>query len=318
MSGRRRWLRWVGWIAAALAALVLIGPFLLPLPQLDTVPPQRLAGPEDDYLTVDGIEVRYRQAGSGAQSFLLLHGFGANVRSWTPVEEDFARLGFVVAFDRVGFGLTERPLDWDGESPYGTHTQLEIAIALMDGLGIDRATVVGHSAGAEVAAALALEHPARVDTLVLESPALDTGPGALARLLAATPQGQRVVRFVGRRASERVDQLLESAYYDPGLVTGEVLDGYLQPFGADDWDEGLALFTASSREDDLRRRLGDVGVPLLIVTGGNDTWVPTAETVELANDLEEAELAVIPQCGHVAHEECPAAFMDAITRWLGR
>jgi pimeloyl-ACP methyl ester carboxylesterase len=318
MTGRHRWLKWVGWIGAALAALVLIGPFLLPLPELDTVPPQQLAGPEDDFATVDGIEVRYRDAGSGEDSFLLLHGFGANTRSWTPVMGDFARLGRVVAFDRVGFGLTERPLDWEGRSPYGTETQLEIAVALMDRLDVDRATVVGHSAGAEVATALTLQHPSRVNALVLESPALDGSPGAFVRALAATPQGQRVVRFVGRRAADRVGELLESAYHDPSLVTDEILEGYLQPFEADDWDEGLALLTAASRADDLRDRLGEVEAPLLIITGDDDTWIPTAETVDLASVLPNAELAVIPRCGHVAHEECPAAFMDAVATWLGR
>lgn len=301
----------------ALVSLLVIGPFLLPLPELDTMSPQQLAGPDDHFASIAGVEVRYRDSGSSGEAFLLLHGFGANSRSWVSVMDQLGRHGRAVAFDRIGFGLTERPLEWDGPNPYGTDAQVDLAIGIMDRLGIDKATVVGHSAGAEVATLLALDHPDRVSGLVLESPALGSGPGSVARALIATPQGQRIVRFTARRAVDRIDELLESAYHDPDRITDEILEGYLQAVEADDWDKGLAMFSAAPRPGDLRDRLDQVGVPLLFVTGGDDTWVPTEETVQLANRLAAADLDVIPECGHVAHEECPAAFMHAITNWLG-
>ena len=316
MTKRARWLRWIAWSATALAALLLIVPFLLPLPELHTVPPRELADPEDRFVELNGIEVRYREAGSGEPVYLLLHGFGASVRSWDLVLEGLAVQGRVVAFDRVGFGLTERPMEWDGESPYGSPAQVGLAIALLDELDIREAIVIGHSAGAEIGAALALDHPDRVTALVLESPALDSGRGGLARLLLATPQGERVVRFVGRRTADRVDQLLQSAYHDPTRITEDILDGYRQPFGADAWDIGLAHLTAAPRLDSIRDRLAELSQPLLVITGGKDTWVPTEETVKLAVDLSESELVVIPDCGHVSHEECPGSYLEAVTRWV--
>jgi pimeloyl-ACP methyl ester carboxylesterase len=318
MARRRPWLRWLGWIGIALGALILIGPFLLPLPELDTVPPRELAGPTDRFVTLEGIDVRFREAGSGGPTFLLLHGFGANTRSWGPIMDDLAGLGRVIAFDRVGFGLTERPLHWEGDHPYGSSRQVELATALLGELGVAEVIVVGHSAGAEIATALAVARPDLVTRLVLESPALDSGPGSLSRLLAATPQAQRVIRFVGRRAADQVDELLESAYYDPSRVTDEILVGYRQPFDADDWDTGLALFTAAPRLDSQANELTGLEMPLLIVTGGEDTWVPTEDTVRLARGVPEADLVVLADCGHVAHEECPDAFLDAVTGWLNR
>lgn len=316
MAQRRRWLRWLGWVGIALAALILFGPFLLPLPELDTRPPRELAGPEDSFITVDGIEVRYREAGAGETTFLLLHGFGANARSWDPVLDELAELGRVIAFDRVGSGLTERPLEWDGDNPYGSSAQVELTAALLGELGVETAIAVGHSAGAEIATALALARPDIIDGLVLESPALDSGFGSLGRLLSSTPQAQRIIRYVGRRAADRVDELLESAYHDPSRVSEETLEGYRQPFGADDWDIGLALFTAAPRLDSLAGALTGLDMPLLFVTGGEDTWVPTEDTVALSSDVPEAELAVLADCGHVAHEECPDAFLDALTGWI--
>lgn len=316
MAVRRRWLRWLGWGGIGVAVLSLIGPFLLPLPQLDTVPPQDLAEPDDRFVTLEGIEVRYRETGSGGRAFLLLHGFGANSRTWNPVFEELASLGRAIAFDRVGFGLTERPLDWNGESPYSSTSQVDLAETLLDELGIGSVIAIGHSAGAEIATGLAVARPDLVAGLVLESPALDSGPGGVGRLLVATPQAQRVIRFVGRRAAGRIDELLASAYHDPSRVTDEILEGYRQPFGADDWDTGLALYTAAPRLESAVDDLMGLEMPVLITTGGEDTWVPTEDTVALAEGLPGATLAVLADCGHVAHEECPVAFMDAMRRWL--
>lgn len=316
MAKQSRWLRWIAWSASALAGLILIVPFLLPLPELETVPPRELAGPEDRFVELNGIEVRYREAGVGEPIYLLLHGFGASVRSWDPVLEGLAGQGRVVAFDRVGFGLTERPLEWDGDSPYGSRAQVGLALALLDNLNISEAIVIGHSAGAEIGAALAIDHPDRVTALVLESPALDSGPGGLARLLLATPQGERVVRFVGRRAADRVDQLLQSAYHNPTRITEDILDGYRQPFGADAWDIGLTHLTAAPHLDSIRNLLAELSQPLLVITGGEDTWVPTDETLEFAGGLSNSELVVIPDCGHVSHEECPGFYLEAVSRWV--
>jgi cyanophycinase-like exopeptidase len=57
-------------------------------------------------------------------------------------------------------------------------------------------------------------------------------------------------------------------------------------------------------------------MPTLVITGDDDTWVPTAQSVRLARKLPGAELAVIPNCGHVSHEECPEEFMQAVAPFV--
>jgi pimeloyl-ACP methyl ester carboxylesterase len=63
-------------------------------------------------------------------------------------------------------------------------------------------------------------------------------------------------------------------------------------------------------------QLDRVTVPTLVVTGDDDTWVPTAQSVRLASELPSAELVVIPNCGHVAQEECPQQFLEAVLDFL--
>ncbi len=83
----RRILRAAVLILAALVLLALVGPFLIPVPPLQgTVAEQYLADPDSRFITVNGVRVHYKQAGTGQPVFVLLHGFGASVspgaRSW--------------------------------------------------------------------------------------------------------------------------------------------------------------------------------------------------------------------------------------------
>lgn len=315
MSGTRRWPRRLAWTILALLLVLGLGPFLLPLPSLDTVPPTELASPEDRFVELDGITVRYREWGRGSPSFLLLHGFGSHTDSWSPVASDLAEHGRVVAFDRVGFGLTERPVQWEGPNPYGDAAQIDLILGLMDQLEIEHPVLVGHSAGGGLALGFALAHPEQVDGLVLEAPSLRTAGGWL-RPILATPQGRRVVRFAARRAGDRVPSILASAYHDPERLTDQMTDAYRLPLRADDWDLGFAHFVAAPRQNVDRDLLHDLDLPVLVITGADDTWVDPDETVAVAGMIPGSMLQVVPDCGHVVHEECPDHFIGALGDWL--
>ncbi len=67
---------------------------------------------------------------------------------------------------------------------------------------------------------------------------------------------------------------------------------------------------------DLYPRLRELSMPTLFITGDDDRIIPTAQTVRLAHELPDARLVVIPNCGHLPQEECPAAFLEAVTRFV--
>lgn len=315
MSGTRRWPRRLAWTILAFLIVFGLGPFLLPLPSLDTVPPTELASPEDRFVELDGITVRYREWGQGNPTFLLLHGFGSHADSWSPVAAGLAEHGRVVAFDRVGFGLTERPMRWEGASPYGEAAQMNLIMGLMDHLEVEDPVLVGHSAGGGLALGFALAHAERLNGLVLEAPSLQA-TGEWLRPILATPQGRRVIRFAARRAGNRIPSILASAYHDPSRLTEQMTDTYQLPLRADGWDAGFAHFVAAPRQSVDRDRLQDLALPVLVVTGDDDTWVDSDETVALATKIPDATLQVVSDCGHVVHEECPDAFLQALEDWL--
>jgi pimeloyl-ACP methyl ester carboxylesterase len=308
-------------LGTVLLVMLLVGPFLIPIPSLqDTVPAQHLADSDSRFVDVHGLDVHYKLVGEGQPVLLLLHGFGASLFSWREVMTPLAQFGAVVAFDRPAFGLTERPVpgEWAGESPYAADAQVRLTVGLLDKLGAQQAILVGNSAGGTIAVLTALRFPERVQALILVSPAIQGGGDgpSWTRSLLRLPQIQRLGPLLVRNLVPRLESALPTAWHDPSKISPEVVAGYKRPLRVDNWDRAFWEFVLAGRPLDLEEHLERIAMPTLVITGDDDTWVPTAQSVRLARKLPGAELAVIPNCGHVSHEECPEEFMQAVAPFV--
>jgi pimeloyl-ACP methyl ester carboxylesterase len=299
--------------------LILIGPFLVPVPPLEnTVPVEQLTDPDSRFVEVNGVDVHYKAFGQGEPTFILLHGFGASLFSWREVTAPLAEFGTVIAYDRPAFGLTERPMEWEGESPYSQVSQVELVVGLMDALGVERAILVGNSAGGTITMLTALEYPLRVQSLILVDPAVYAGGGAPTwiRPLLRTPQMNHLGPLVARQLQSRGTEIIKTAWHDPSKITPEVLQGYQKPLRVEHWDKALWELTLASSESQLAERLTEFNLPVLVITGDDDRIVPTEQSIRLADEIPNAELVVIEQCGHLPHEEQPDKFMQAVTEFI--
>jgi pimeloyl-ACP methyl ester carboxylesterase len=308
-------------VVTLLLLVLIVGPFLVPVSPLeDTVPPKELADADSRFIQVNGLEVHYKTRGAGEPNLLLLHGFAASVFSWREVMAPLGEVGAVVAFDRPAFGLTERPMpgEWQGESPYTPKAQVALTVALMDALGIQKAVLVGNSAGGTIAVLTALRHPERVEALVLVDAAIYAGGGspAFLRPLLRTPQMRRLGPLFARAIKNWGEDFGRSAWHDPAKLTPKIWAGYKKPLQAENWDRALWQLTVDSRSPNLAERLDEIQIPVLVVTGDDDRIVPTGQSLRLADELPNAQLALIPDCGHVPHEECPQAFLQAARAFL--
>jgi pimeloyl-ACP methyl ester carboxylesterase len=282
----------------------------------DGVSEQELADPDSLFTDVDGLRVHYKVAGDDSHTIVLLHGFAASAFSWRKVMEPLSALGTVVSFDRPAFGLTARPMAGDfGEvNPYGPEAQVELTVALMDQLGVKKAVLVGHSAGGTVALLTALTHPERVEALVLEDAAIyeQGGTPAWLRPFLMTPCMGRLGPLLVRTITMWGEAVIRRAWDDPDKITVELISGYKKPLQAENWDRALWELVLASHPLDLEERLDEVSVPVLVITGERDRIVPTRSSERLAVELPQAQLVVVPDCGHVPHEECPELFSRAM------
>jgi pimeloyl-ACP methyl ester carboxylesterase len=337
-------------LASGILAFLIV-PFLIPVESSGTITAVQAAAPDARFVTLKGLQVHIETAsytgdtGTGDTDtdspltpplIVLLHGFGASTFSWREVLEPLAQVGDVIAYDRPGFGFTERPTDWSGAesigtewsgvNPYGVPGNLALLDALLTEFGADREVIlVGHSAGGLLAAEFARVNSQRVDQLVLVSPAVYATGGARGWLapLLAIPQIDRLGPLAVASIASSGDDILRQSFVDQSVLTGAVFEGYRRPLTIEGWEEGLWRVTTAPRDNDLAANLASIGQPTLLITGDADTVVPTADTERLATELRDADgmpadLVVIARAGHLPHEEAAQQFLDAVLTWLTR
>jgi pimeloyl-ACP methyl ester carboxylesterase len=240
---------------------------------------------------------------------LLLHGQPGAASDWERLCGALGdRVPSTIAIDRPGWDGSSRVIDLAGNAA--------AARAALDDAGVRRATVVGHSLGAAVAAWLAISAPDRVARLVLVSPAANLDSLSAVDYLLAAP-------FVGWLASV-------GAMAGGGLVLGAgplrrwvaeataLDDRYLRAAGRMLLKPGA--WRAFVREQrylvrDLPRlehRLEEVSAPTTIVAGGADHVVPIAAARRLAASIPGAELVEVAHAGHLLHVQHASRLADVI------
>jgi pimeloyl-ACP methyl ester carboxylesterase len=307
-------------ILIVLTTLVMVLPLFVSVPPPANVAPvEQLAEPDSQFIEINNFDVHYKTSGGGDQAIILLHGFGASVFSWREVVEPLALAGYgpIVAYDRPAFGLTERPTSWRGQNPYSLKGQVELLDGLMDALEIEQAVLVGNSAGGRVAAVYALERPERVRALILVDAAVYGQPRPWWQgLVYNLPPMRLVGPLMVRKIAQTGNDTIRDAWHAPELVSAEIIEGYRKPLTAQNWDVGLWEYTRAPRDLDAAARLNELTLPVLVVTGDDDRIIPAENSIRLAGELSNAELVIFENCGHVPHEECPEAFMEAVAPFL--
>jgi pimeloyl-ACP methyl ester carboxylesterase len=314
----------LGRVALVLLVLLLVVPFLIPVETTGTRTYKEVAGEGATFATAQGVEIYYEKTDFVCQEnkdcsnppvIILMHGFGANTFSYREVLEPLSKLGDVIAYDRPGFGLTQRPTSWEGENPYGSIGQDLILGELISQFASGRDVIlVGHSAGGTLAAQYAVDNKEAIKALILISPAILSTGGSPSWLnwVFSIPQLDHLgPLLVSSIASSGMD-LLNESWFNQALITDEVKAGYREPLDVIGWEEGFWEFNRAPRAFDVKDRLGEIQVPTLLITGDTDTVVATADTIALADLIKDSVLFVIPRSGHLAQEETPEDTMKAI------
>ncbi|KAM0950580.1 putative 2-hydroxy-6-oxonona-2,4-dienedioate hydrolase [Dioscorea sansibarensis] len=180
--------------------------------QDELLDPHELADPDSAFCDIHGVRVHHKfchhddgDSSHGALNiglpFVLLHGFGASVFSWSRVMRPLARIAGskVLAFDRPAFGLTARSApvrDNAALNPYSMAFAVLATLSFIDMLGAQKAILMGHSAGCLVAVNAYFEAPERIAALILVAPAL-VAPFVLRRAVAGNDDKTRKENNMG-------------------------------------------------------------------------------------------------------------------------
>jgi len=271
------------------------------------------------YVTVHGYRRAYRSAGTGPV-LLLVHGIGDSSESWLPVMAALARHHTVIAPDLLGHGASDKP-----RADYAVAAYANGMRDLLDVLGFDTATLVGHSLGGGVAAQFAYQFPERCERLVLVasggagrdvSPLLRLASAPLADVFLAPlrwPLAQPLVRTALAVLGRLDDDLGRDRAHVSRILAG-------LPDGA-----ARAVFTRTLRSVvDWRGQVVTLldrcylvdAVPALVVWGDRDGVIPVHHGRQAHEALPASRLEIFAGAGHFPHHDDPDRFVALMREFV--
>lgn len=262
--------------------------------------------------TTNGITLYYETHGSGTP-FVLINGLGYDLWMWHKMVPFLAPHFQVLTFDNRGVGQSDAP-----KGPYSAELLADDLAGLLDGVGIPRAAIMGHSMGGFVAQAFVLKYPERVAQLILSATNFG-GPNhipitqeALAVLLDVSGDpAERLRRGIRLSCAPGFEQ------EHPDFVEAWVNYRLAHPLNPEAYQAQLAVgLSLLAPEASFEHSLRAVRQPTLILFGEHDRVVPPGNAELLARAIPGAKIEIIPGAGHFFPLEAPKQAAQRVIRFL--
>jgi pimeloyl-ACP methyl ester carboxylesterase len=266
-----------------------------------------------------GLKINYYGKGEGPP-VLLLHGFAACAYTWRYLIPPLAAAHRVITMDLKGFGLSDKPAD----GHYALADQAEMVADFIRRQDLHDLVIMGHSMGGGV-------------TLMTYLKLRETDPGGIKKLVLIDSAGypQKMPWFIwmakvpglstalSKVLSPRFAAalVLKKCYYNKDKVSEEQIDTYAY-YGSLPGAAAAVSQTAKQivpKDHDIEALIAQyktITAPVLVIWGKEDEVVPLEVGLKFKRDLPDAELVVIPHCGHIPLEEEPLATRQAIEEFL--
>lgn len=257
---------------------------------------------------IHGIHLHCEMCGAGNVPVVLVHGYSMSSIIWEKVMPLFEPAYRLHAIDLKGFGRSDKP-----EAGYSCRELADDIRAFMDGIGLERAVLIGHSFGSLVLQHFAAAYPGRVGALVLCN--------ALAAVLppkGLTPFAQERLKGYGSIEDNRkIFSANMQRYFDTAnVLRGDIdrlIEVGLQACTTALRDALVANYTTPAIPPSL---LEAVRVPVLILVTTHDPFGTFDQAVAISDSLPNSRIAVIERCGHSPMWEKPLEFVRIVTAFL--
>ena len=275
----------------------------------------RWALPPSEFLAIDGMLVHLRDQGprDDPAPIVLLHGTSASLHTWEGWVAQLQSQRRVISLDLPGFGLT-------GPFPDGDYRMAHYSAFLahvLDQLQVPRAVVAGNSFGGQLAWQFALDHPQRVERLVLVDAA------GYPRNATSIPIGFRLAQIpalaplmANLLPRQMIEASIRNVYGDPSKVSDELIDRYYELTLRAGNREALRQRFIQAEAGQGFTRIAELKVPTLIIWGGRDELIPPDNAERFKRDIQGSRLVLFDDLGHVPQEEDPARTVAVLMGFL--
>jgi len=286
---------------------------------LDLDPDEDPPGTELRYRTVHGYRRAYRMTGGGPP-LLLLHGIGDSSKGWLPLIPALAERYTVIAPDLLGHGGSAKP-----RADYSVAAYANGMRDLLDVLGIERVTLVGHSLGGGVAAQFAYQYPGRCERLVL------VASGGVARdvtpilRLAAAPLAELTLPMLRLPVARLAGIAALQALKVTGSNLGADADDLVRVFDALPDGDARTAFTRTLRSVvDWRGQVITMldrcylveTLPTLLLWGDRDGIIPVDHAYLAHTSMPDSRLEIFAGAGHFPHHADPERFLAVLQEFI--
>lgn len=287
-------------IGFLLVTLILMLPYVL-IRMRERHTTQHLLTPTTRLLTYRGHEIAVRDSGQG-DVVVLLHGFAGWSDTWEEVMTRLrARNKRVIAIDMVGAGASTRS---NNPSDYTTDNQARMVLHVLQQLGVECATILGHSYGGRVAMQMSLLDAQRVNKIIALAPeAFATDRPPMAKLVVVPVIGFALAYW--STAPGLIGIGLRSVSKRTAWVTPIEVDRYARPVRVIGHLRSQITQSAAPKDGDMPvpRHLQRITCPVYLIWGDGDPVFAATDGLKLVEALPDAHLAIVPQCGHIPHVE---------------
>lgn len=247
-------------------------------------------------LEIDDIKVNYKESGKG-RSVVLLHGWGAEIKTFEPVHENLEKHFRTISLDLPGFGKSSEPL-----VPWNVNDYAVFLAKFLKKLGIEEPILIGHSFGGRVVIRFAAEN--KVKKIVLIDSAGIKPVRGLAYYI-------KIYTFKTCKLFFRLP--LINKY---GI---EYLNKIRNKVGSSDYSqasETMKQTLVQTVNEDLRTLLPQIKAPTLLIWGENDTATPPADGVLMEKLIPGSGLVVLKNAGHYSYLDKYREFIIILNNFL--
>lgn len=252
------------------------------------------------FMDLNGVRIACEEAGGGDKTpVVFVHGWTADMHRWDMPFTELSKERRVVRFDLRGHGQSEKPVE-----KYTIQQFADDLLAVMDRLGIPKAVLVGHSMGGMTVQLFTLQHPERVDRLILVN---TIGRMSYSFSRAILPYAARLMPF-------------------SFFVRLNILRGFSKEFPKDTLEEFIALSQRTPKhvvmscfdamfEFDVLDRLKEIKAKTLIIHSEQDQQLPLPEARKIQERLSDVTMTIL-DCGHETPIQAPEKVTEAMKRFL--
>lgn len=252
---------------------------------------------ESKFIEINGMQAHYRIEGNGPH-VILLHGTAASLHTWKSWVDVLQDSFTVLTVDIPGFGLTGA----DPNHDYSTKAYNAFLNEITQKLSIEHFHLGGNSLGGYISWNYALDHPERVDKLILVDAAGFPHESPSIFKLIRNPILAPIIKRIGVRSL--IESNLQEVYYDDSKITEQLIDRYYaMSLRAGNRD---ALIARVKRQDINRvDQLDQIEEPTLLMWGEADLWVPFEDAMKFDQAIPNSKIISYKDAGHIPMEEKP-------------